>query len=324
MRRAVKVALSLGVLAYAFWILDWTTMAQALKQVRLSAFLEAVAIAVLASLVLGARWYRIIAPHVSVPVREHFRIYLYATFLNSFTPANVGGDVYRFVSLGPLGENVVGVALALVRERVVGLVGYLLAYVICFALLWPGEASIATVGDGVFAWSAGIAVLVILAIALTPVLLRAVTSWTPIARSPKLVTMLEDLSRAVTSQSVADLTILLGLSFVGLALWITAIGTIARYVGFDVPWLVLGAIAILVEIVRMVPVSIQGIGVREATFALFAGFVGASAEAGFILAAVSYLALTAALLCCGVISWLMLLDPKSGHEKVETVTRKSD
>ena len=99
MKRAIKVALSLGILVYAFYFLDWAGLTEALKRVRLSAFIEAVAITFMSILVIAMRWHRIIARHVSLPIRTHVQIYLYATFLNSFTPANVGGDVYRLVSL---------------------------------------------------------------------------------------------------------------------------------------------------------------------------------------------------------------------------------
>jgi len=322
LRRAIQIALSLGVLAYAVYLLDWTGLEDALRRIRLSAFVQAVGLALLSTLVLAIRWHRIISPHIPLTIPKHLQNYLYATFLNSFTPANLGGDVYRLVSLKTRGASVMVVALALVRERVVGLVGYLLAYVACFAVLSSDDSRIASAGDGVFAWSAAIALLVVLAIALTPFVLRRVTNWAPIVRRPGLVTTLQNLALAVTSQSLGDLCILFGLSFVSLALWTAAIGSIAHDVGLTIPWLMLGAIAILVEIIRLVPISVQGIGVREGTFALFVGFVGDSAETGFIVAAVSYLALTAALLCSGVISWGMMLG--SRNENTDSEARETD
>ena len=148
--------------------------------------------------------------------------------------------------------------------------------------------------------------------------------WSPIARRPKLAGILKQLALAVTSQSLVDLGILLGLSFMSLALWVTAIGSIADDVGLEIPWLMLAAIAILVEIVRLVPVSVQGIGVREGMFSLFASFVGASAEAGFIVAAVSYLALSAALLVAGLASWGMMWGVQSRIGNTEADSNESN
>ena len=205
------------------------------------------------------------------------------------------------------------VTLALIRERVVGLVAYLLGYTACFVVLWARDMRIASAGNGIFAWSAVIAVLVVLTIALVPIAFRHLTQWSPIARRPRLIAILRDLASSVTSQSASDFLVLFGLSFLSLAFWIAAIGSIAHDVEFEVPWLMLGAIAVLVEIIRLVPISMQGIGVREATFALLASFVGVSAEAGFVVAAISYLALSATLLCCGVIGWGLMLGTHSAR-----------
>ena len=45
---------------------------------------------------------------------------------------------------------------------------------------------------------------------------------------------------------------------------------------------------ILTEFARLVPISIQGIGVREATFAELTGLAGGSPEAGFVVCALLY------------------------------------
>ena len=90
--------------------------------------------------------------------------------------------------------------------------------------------------------------------------------------------------------------------------WILAVHVIA----IDLNVITLGVIVVLVELVRLVPVTIQGIGVREVAFAYFAGIVGESPESGFVLGTVSYLALTFSILISGAVGWcLMFYSEKS-------------
>jgi hypothetical protein len=67
----------------------------------------------------------------------------------------------------------------------------------------------------------------------------------------------------------------------------------------------LGIVVVLAELIRLLPVSVQGIGLREGAYAYVFTLVGASGEAGFALAAVGYLALTVAILLMGVIGTVL-------------------
>jgi len=94
--------------------------------------------------------------------------------------------------------------------------------------------------------------------------------------------------------------------------WILAVHVIAIDLNVNISLLTLGVIVVLVELVRLVPVTIQGIGVREGAFAYFVGIVGESPESGFVLGTVSYLALTFSILISGAVGWcLMFYSEKS-------------
>ena len=76
---------------------------------------------------------------------------------------------------------------------------------------------------------------------------------------------------------------------------------------------------VLVELIRLIPISIQGIGVREGMFAYFCGKLGISPEAGFILGTVSYLALSLSIVIAGFFGLcLMHLYPldKEGYSEI--------
>jgi hypothetical protein len=69
-----------------------------------------------------------------------------------------------------------------------------------------------------------------------------------------------------------------------------------------IPWLVLALVASTVEVIRFVPLSIQGIGVREGAFALLLAGFGYSHETSFALAATAYIGLTLSMLAAGGIA----------------------
>jgi hypothetical protein len=85
-----------------------------------------------------------------------------------------------------------------------------------------------------------------------------------------------------------------------------AVQFVATRLGLPIPWPVLLVIVTSVELVRFVPVTIQGIGVREGAFATLAGAFGYPLEAGFVVGAVAYAALSLSLVVTGALGALML------------------
>nr|NJM00985.1 hypothetical protein [Desulfobacula sp.] len=102
-----------------------------------------------------------------------------------------------------------------------------------------------------------------------------------------------------------DFLKLMGLSFIGTSVWIAVVEIVANGQGITVSPMKLGMIVILVEIVRLIPVSIQGIGVREGSYAYLFSVNGMSSEAGFLIGLISYLILSLTLIASGGISFFI-------------------
>jgi hypothetical protein len=98
----------------------------------------------------------------------------------------------------------------------------------------------------------------------------------------------------------------LGWSLVALVLWVAAVKFVAVRLGIEIPWPALLAVVTAAEIARVVPATIQGIGMREAAYAALFGLSGHSPESGFVLGAVAYLALGAALVLTGALGAALL------------------
>jgi hypothetical protein len=98
---------------------------------------------------------------------------------------------------------------------------------------------------------------------------------------------------------------LLGLSLIALFLWILTAQIMAFDLRIDISYLLLGAVVILVELIRLIPITIQGVGLREGMYAYLFRIIGKSPEDGFVLGSVTYLALSLSLLCSGLIGSIL-------------------
>lgn len=295
---AARAAVSLLLIGAALYLLDWQGLASVARETSATSFAAAVG-AVLASLgFLAMRWERIVGAYATVPRREHWRVYFYGSFLNSFTPANIGGDVYRAAALKKHATGLVDLVVALLRERLFGLMSFLVGYALCIGALWAFVPDAFARLDPLYALALVPIVAAIAILAAGAPLIERIGRWRPVATRERLARLLANLGRAMVLRSTGEFLKLLALSLLALGAWIVAVAIIAADLGIALALPVLGAIAILTELVRLVPVSLQGIGLREGSFSVLVGLAGGSPESGFILGAWSYLALSLALVAC--------------------------
>lgn len=298
MKFAARGIVSLLLVGVAFYLLDWRSLESIVRETSAASFAAAVAAILVSFIFLTLRWIRIVGSYVTVSYCEHWRVYFYASFLNSFTPANIGGDVYRAAALKGHSSGLAGLVVALLRERLFGLLSFLVGYVLCIAALGMFDGEDLAHLDGFFLLAlAPIIVSIVLLGAGAPIV-RTLQKMRWIKSRERLAALAADLAQAMVLHSPGDFLILLGLSLLALAAWIGAVSIVAADLGLMLSLPLLGAIAILTELVRLVPISLQGIGLREASFSVLVGLAGGSVESGFVLGAWSYLALSLALLAC--------------------------
>jgi hypothetical protein len=112
---------------------------------------------------------------------------------------------------------------------------------------------------------------------------------------------------ALRFESPAHFAEILGLSCLAVCVWVLTVHMVTAYLGLHLSWVMLGMIVVLVEFVRLLPVSIQGIGIREGAYAYLFGVIGESSEAGFIVGAISYLALSLSVFIAGAVGFGCLM-----------------
>lgn len=291
MKTALKWIASLALLCAGLYLLDWPSLLTAAARLTPWAFVAAVLLAAVPMLPLLVRWHSLtggVDGWYLCGAR-----YLYANLLSLVSPGSLGGDVYRYFAFRTAERTGAALLAILVRERLLGLTSMLVG-------LLAGVAALEFTGayGQSLARSLGLAAAVGLAgLFLLPVLLRLV----PIPE-PWRAHLQAALSVSASNRAAS----LLAWSLLALALWLVAVQFVAVRLGMAIPWPLLLVVVTSVELVRTVPITVQGIGLREGAFASLLGMFGYAPESGFVLGAAAYLALNVALVVTGAIGAVML------------------
>jgi hypothetical protein len=306
MKTFLKLIVSIGLLFLAIRMLDVKTMLGMLRRGSVIAFVFAIGINILSFALMGLRWHKLVSPRLGSSFSYQLALYFKATFLNTFTPANLGGDAYRLVVLKgeivPAGE----VVKLLLRERILGLYSYMIVFVTAYALILFVHDGGALPAKNPYLYGLAVAAVVFA----LPFLARPLRGLTATARSligqerlPGLEGWVDALASLLSPKGTLRLMVL---TFLGILLWVLSIQIIASGFGLVVPVLHLAAVATLVELIRLVPVTVQGIGLREGAFAYLLSFFGHNPEQCFVVGLAAYLALSVSIVLCGPIGQALM------------------
>jgi hypothetical protein len=261
-RVALQVALSAGLIAAVLWQADLHRIGNALRDTSPAWFGAAIGINIVATAIMSLRWYLLLRARGrrDPGLWWLFETYSIALLLGQILPTAVGGDAVRAIDLSRrTGARAEAVSSVLV-DRVVGLAA-LGALAACGALAGGtgiGRGTAIALGLGVVLATA------LAAVALFSLLRR----FAPLARKLRLEAPLRALYHALHAYrghpGALALVFVLGVIAQGMraiSIWFLAQG-MDLGLGFA-SLLVLCPILFLVTIV---PVSLNGIGLREATF----------------------------------------------------------
>lgn len=299
--RLLRITVSAALLGLAIWLLDVEALKDALFRLDPLILVLTTVVLVVEFPVLGLRWIVLVRGVSPLSALQQMRHYLIGVFLNNFTPGQLGADVYRFLKLKDGAEGKAVLAGILVRERLLGLVSYLLFFELCAA--WTlavappqGQGRLVLIGlMGLFgAALAGIAVL--------PLLLRVSRNFWTTKLPEKYHGAIRLAAAALEVPSVGGFVLLLGLSFAGgCVLWTVAVQLVAWDLGSPGTFAMLGMVAVAADLLRLFPLTVQGIGIREGSFAALFGVLGLDPEQGFVVGAVAYALASVALVLSGVL-----------------------
>lgn len=281
----VKIAVSAGLLAVLFSRVDFSALWARARTASLVWLGASISLYLLMVLVSAWRWGVLLhAVRVVAPLKRLFTSFLVATFFNNFLPSNIGGDVVRIAdSAKPAGSKTVA-TLVVLADRSIGLLGLLLVAALgaSLAAQLPGTG---VIGPSIL-W-------LILAAGVTT---AAVLIWHP----SLLVTLLRPIRRVHPEWIGERLERLGGLlacfrqspsalarCFAGaVVVQLVLVGfyvAVARSMTIPVTYWQMALIVPMTFLVQMIPMSMNGFGVREATFAYYFTRIGLSIEQALLV-----------------------------------------
>jgi len=300
----LKLALTAGLLIFVFRSVDLGDVWSRIVGIN-PLWLVAAMLLVAAGYVLcGLRWAWV-SQGLGIPVSRarKIRLYFLGMFASLFLPSTIGGDVIRGVLLAK-GEGREGIGMAaaasVILDRANGLYALLLLLTVCLAM----------VAVPVAWWWGWLALVAGMWIAL-PILPRLV-GWLPERlaqvkslplREPGFVRMWW---RSMPVSLVFQLMIVQAHFFLGMA------------VGLQMSWPAFAVMVGLVAVVTMLPISLNGFGVREVGYVGFAGYFGGDTAAAAAMAALWVIVLALSSLPGLYVLWRM-----GGRRRVEATVQEA-
>ncbi len=278
MKRPAKTALKLAVTALLLFLLYRKVDGKSFG--RLFADLDwrwpplFFAIAFLNMWLSSVRWRLFLrADGVEVPVRKLFASHWIASFCNFFLPSNVGGDLYRIADIGAKSGSAVRGTASVFMDRLSGFLAMsFLGFVFPLAGLrfvprehWPWLL----VPVAFFVAFLGIFVLFVFGQGLLRRLLRIIPARPrerALAVADRFLASISAYSRRPSVPLRAFAISLVFQFLVFVASW-----TVGRALRIPVPFAWYCVFAPLVCILEALPVSINGMGLREAAYVVFFG-----------------------------------------------------
>jgi glycosyltransferase 2 family protein len=280
----LKLTVSTVLLVILFRRADVPAMVTRFKQMDPLWTLAALSVYGLMLGVSAWRWHLLLRVQtVHIGLGTLTKSFLVATFFNNFLPSNIGGDVVRVADTAPFtGSKTLATTVVLI-DRILGLIALLVLAAAASALAWRLGLPL----DGMqYVWLA----LVVFTGGLL-LFLRHPDRLVHTVRSllaDRLIAVqvrVQNLVAAVTrfAQEPRELWFAFGGALIVQALLVLFYVCAAHSLAVPLPLIAASVIVPISLAVQMVPVSINGFGVREAVFAFFFTSLGLNVSSALTL-----------------------------------------
>ncbi len=296
---ALKITVTVGLLAYLASRIDVRSVAQLMAAASWGWVASALLLYLALQGLCAWRWL-LLARVVSLEGTwsRFVRYYYVGMFFNLFLPTGVGGDVYRCYYVARSSADWRRAIISVLADRGVGFGTMCLIAVV--ATLVFGRVHI----PSWMAWALGACVVIGVA-AVAVAALAATGPFTSLRTSVPLV--VEFFRRPGLLAVVAGLSILLQT----LVIVVNILNGMALQL--DVPVVFYFILIPLIAVATMIPVSLNGLGVREGAFVFFLAQVGVPEEQALSLALLWLVVLIASSLIGGLV-WLATPAPPKPQE----------
>jgi len=282
----LKIVVSTGLLYVLLSRVDLARLWTIARTASIGWLVSALGLYFLMVVVSVWRWELLLAAqHVPATFGRLFNSFLVATFFNNFLPSNIGGDVVRIRDTSRAAGSKTLATTIVIVDRGIGLLGLVFVAAVGATLAARMSDAIGPIGPGVL-WL---------------MLAGAITVATPVLLMPhrlgQLLRPLRALHQEWVDERITRLTHALGrfqkapralaACFAGAivvqAVIVVFYAAIAHAIHVDIPLAHLAIVVPITLIVQMAPVSMNGLGVREATWSLYFKQLGLPLESAIAM-----------------------------------------
>lgn len=289
----LRIGLSCGLMGALLWRQDWAVLRATFAGMELSGWFMGLAVFLMSQVVSAVRWWSFAQPlGLGQRFTRIWRLYFEGMFFSLCLPSSIGGDVIKALRISPTAAGRMLGACSVVADRLAGLCAVL---IIGLAALTGRELGLS--GGAAFAVG-GVYYLIA---CLVSGLGLAGSNWLARRLSPE-----SRLGRALTQlapyhhrPAVFWRGIFLGVIVQGLN--VAGVICLGAALGIDLPPAAYCAVVPLVALATTLPISLNGVGVREGAMVLLLREYGIATEVSTTLALVWFTVQVAAGLIGGVV-----------------------
>ena len=302
-----KVLVSAGLIGFLLSRLSLREITAAMDEPRWGWLAAALGVYAVSAFGGALQWAWILrASGVAAPRREIRRLYFIGLFFNNFLPANIGGDAWKIVDLGRQEGKPLAVFCATLLDRLLGLTALTLLASLVLAAAALGGVPLPSSALLLLPVLAGLAAV------LAGLLSRRVGG-----RLPDLLALLRQPGAAVRLRGVTDaftryrtrvrwLNLLMAFSTGVQLLRIVTHLLVARGLGYALDGTQAVQLLVLIPMLAIsltLPVTINGIGLRESVSANLLVWAGLAAPQAVAMEVAAYLVQVVFSLQGGVLLW---------------------
>lgn len=268
LRVAIEAVISAVILGL---LLRWAgthQVAHTLRGTDLAWFLPAVCVSAATVVLMAVRWQLLLsAKSLRLPLGWLTRTYFVALFAGQFLPAAIGGDAVRVVELGRRSGDAPEAVASVLIDRLVGLVSLVVLAVFAVIVSGGGRRPGVIAAEGAFGLGAALALGLLFSSRLRGVVAR----WLEPRAAGRRLAFGHRFYEALHAYRAHRGT-LVAVGLLALVVQAARVGVIwmlVRALGLHVPDGVVLLAGPVVFAALALPVSLNGIGVREAVFVYF-------------------------------------------------------
>jgi len=281
---AVKALVSIGLLVLLFSRVDLSRLWSVAKHASLTWLMTALLLYFAMVLASALRWGVLLrAQHVRLPFSFLTQSFLVATFFNNFLPSNIGGDVIRIADTAKsAGSKTLATTVVLI-DRGLGVLG--LALIAATGASVMHHMAVGPVGPRLLWAGFGLGTIIATPALLMPETTTKLLQPLRVFHQEWVDARIEKLTYALTR--FRETPAALAACFTGAvavqAIMVLFYVAIAHSMNIKIGFAELAVIVPISFIVQMVPLSVNGFGVREATFGFYFTHLGLPLESALLV-----------------------------------------